>query len=138
MTLTETATATWPSIWRTRRAFWWILLSALAIAVFAPLPYALNSLADLAGDDLQLAANYVDRSAVVRLAFHLHVGFGGLVLAPHSLAGPLGTIGFGLLVLLWATFAATAFPAIRRRDMDAHGRWMIRMFSLTYAAVTLR
>lgn len=142
------------------------------------MPYALNSLADLAGDDQQLAATYVDRSAIVQLACYLHVGFGGLalllsplqfatrlrtrvphvhravgrvvlgsiaiagaaglVLAPHSLAGPLGTAGFGLLALLWLTFAATACRAIRRRDVAAHRRWMIRTFSLTYAAVTLR
>jgi hypothetical protein len=38
MTLTETAATTWIPTWRTRTAFWWILLSALAIAVFARLP----------------------------------------------------------------------------------------------------
>ena len=139
MTLTEprTPAAAWTPTWRTRSAFWWILLSALAIAVFAPLPYALSSLADLAGNDQDLAANYVDRSVVVRSAFYLHIAFGGLalllspfqfasrlrtrapsvhravgrvvlgsiavagtaglVLAPHSLAGTVGTLGFGLL-----------------------------------------
>jgi uncharacterized membrane protein len=180
MTLTEpgTTTTTWVPTWRTRGAFWWILLSALAIAGFAPLPYALNSLADLAGNGQQLAANYVDGSVVVRTAFYLHIGFGGLalllspfqfatrlraraahvhravgrivlgsiaiagtaglVLAPHSLAGPVGTVGFGLLAVLWLTFAAAAFRAIRRRDVAAHRRWVIRTFALTYAAVTLR
>jgi uncharacterized membrane protein len=178
MTLTEAATTTWTPTWRTRSAFWWILLSALAIAVFAPLPYALNSLAGLTGNGQELAANYVDRPAVVQLAFYLHVGFGGLalllspfqfatrlrtraphvhravgrvilasiaiagvagsVLAPHSLAGPVGTVGFGLLAVLWVTFAATAFRAVRRRDVAGHRRWMIRTFALTYAAVTLR
>jgi hypothetical protein len=144
------------STWRTRAAFWWLLLSALAVAVFAPLPYALNSLTDL-GDGPGVAANYVDRATAVQVAFFLHVGFGGLalllspfqfatrlrtraphvhratgrvvlvsiavagtaglVLAPHSLAGAVGTAGFGLLALLWLTFAATAFRAIRRRDV---------------------
>src|SRR5688500_14705394 len=154
MTLTDPgiSTTTWIPTWRTRTAFWWILLSALAIAVFAPLPYALNSLADLAGNDQDLAANYVDRSVVVRSAFYLHIGFGGLalllspfqfatrlraraphvhravgrvvlgsiaiagtagiVLAPHSLAGWLGTFGFGLLAVLWLTFATVGFRAI--------------------------
>jgi len=63
---------------------------------------------------------------------------GGLVLAPHSLAAPVGTAGFGLLAVLWVAFAATAFRAIRRRDIATHQRWMIRTFALTYAAVTLR
>jgi uncharacterized membrane protein len=179
MTLTEPRTATtWTPTWRTRGAFWWILLSAMAIAVFAPLPYALTSLADLAGDDQSVAANYVDRSIVVRSAFYLHIGFGGLalllspfqfatrlrnraphvhravgrvvlgsiaiagtaglVLAPHSLAGPVGTLGFGLLAVLWLTFATVAFRAIRRRDVARHRRWVVRTFALTYAAVTLR
>jgi uncharacterized membrane protein len=181
MTLAEpapTTTTTYASTWRTRSAFWWILLSALAIAVYAPLPYALNSLADLSGSGEPLAANYVERSAVIRSAFYLHIGFGGLalllspfqfatrlrtraprvhraigrtilvsiaiagvgglILAPHNLAGPVGTVGFGLLAVLWVTFAATAFRAIRRGDVDTHRRWMIRTFALTYAAVTLR
>jgi len=179
MTLTAPArSTTYPSTWRTRSAFWWILLSALAIAVYAPLPYALNSLADLGGNGEPLAANYAERSAVVRTAFYLHIGFGGLalllspfqfatrlrnraphvhravgriilvsiaiggvgglVLAPLSLAGPVGTVGFGLLAVLWMAFAATAFRAIRRRDVETHRRWMIRTFALTYAAVTLR
>ena len=178
MTLAEPATTTYTSTWRTRSAFWWILLSALAIAVYAPLPYALNSLADLSGSGEPLAANYAERSAGIRSAFYLHIGFGGLalllspfqfatrlrnraphvhraigrtilgsiaiagvgglILAPHSLAGPVGTVGFGLLAVLWLVFAATAFRAIRRRDVDAHRRWMIRTFALTYAAVTLR
>jgi uncharacterized membrane protein len=180
MTLAEpaTTTTTHTSTWRTRSAFWWILLSALAIAVYAPLPYALNSLADLSGSGEPLAANYVERSELIRSAFYLHIGFGGLalllspfqfatrlrtraprvhraigrtilvsiaiagvgglILAPHNLAGPVGTVGFGLLAVLWVTFAATAFRAIRRGDVDTHRRWMIRTFALTYAAVTLR
>jgi uncharacterized membrane protein len=178
MTLIEPTTTTWAPTWRTRSAFWWIVLSALAIAVFAPLPYALHSLTHLTANDQQLAANYVDRPAVVQLAFYLHIGFGGLalllsplqfatrlrtrapqvhravgrvvlgaiaiaapaglVLAPHSLAGAVGTVGFGLLAVLWMTAAGTAFRAIRRHDVAAHRRWMIRTFALTYAAVTLR
>ncbi len=179
MTLTEAApTTTWTPTWRTRTAFWWILLSALAIAVFAPLPYALNSLTDLTGAGQDLAANYVDRSAAVQLAFYLHIGCGGLalllsplqflgrlrtraprvhrvvgrvvlvaiaiggcaglVLAPRSLAGGVGTAGFGLLAVLWVAFAGTALLAVLRGDIAAHRRWMVRTFALTYAAVTLR
>jgi uncharacterized membrane protein len=178
MTLTQPTTTIPAPTWRTRSAFWWFLLSAVAIAVFAPLPYALSSLADLTSDGNTLAANYADRPDGVQLAFYLHVGLGGLalllsplqfvtrlrtrapqvhraigrvvlgsiaiaavaglVLAPHSLAGLVGTLGFGLLAMLWLTCAFTAFRAILRRDVAAHRRWMIRTFALTYAAVTLR
>ncbi|MBB3083918.1 DUF2306 domain-containing protein [Geodermatophilus sabuli] len=176
MTLTAPATSPRPSTWRTRGAYWWIALSALAIAVFAPLPYLLNPLGEL--DGLEVAATYADRSPLVQLALYLHVGAGGLalllsplqfatrlrarapqvhrvlgrvtvaaiavagvaglVLAPHNLAGPVGTAGFGLLAVLWLGCAATAFRAIRRRDVVTHRRWMVRTFALTYAAVTLR
>lgn len=166
MTLTGTAptTETWTPTWRSRSAFWWFLLTALAVAAFAPLRCAPNSLTGLSGGDQPVAGNYAGRPAVVQLAFYLHIGFGGLalllspfqfatrlrtrapqvhravgrialasiavagagglVLAPLSLAGPVGTAGFGLLAVLWLAFAATAFRAIRRRDVAAHRRWM--------------
>ncbi len=179
MTLTAPRTTpTWTPTWRTRTAFGWILLSALAIAVLAPLRYWLDPLADLAANGQELAANYADRSTAVRLAFYLHIaggglalllspvqflpglrarapglhrvvgrvvltaiavgGAAGLVLAPLSLAGLVGTLGFGLLAVLWVTFAAFALRAIRRGDVSTHRRWMVRTFALTYAAVTLR
>jgi uncharacterized membrane protein len=177
MTATEQATTSSPT-WRTRTGFWWFALTALAVAVLAPLPYALAPLADLARNGSQVAANYAARPAALQVAFALHVGFGGLalllsplqfatrlrdrapavhravgrvvlgsiavagaaglVLAPHSLAGAVGTAGFGLLAALWLGCAATALRAIRRRDVAAHRRWMVRTFALTYAAVTLR
>jgi len=81
MTLTAPRTTPpWAATWRTRTAFGWILLSALAIAVLAPLRYWLAPLADLAAGGQEIAANYADRSAAVRLAFYLHIGGGGLAL----------------------------------------------------------
>ena len=99
MTLTGPAPTSWAPTWRTRSACWWILLSAGAVAVYAPLPYAMNSLADLTANGEPLAANYVDRSAVVRLAFYLHVGFGGLalLLSPLQVSTRRGPHAFGTL-----------------------------------------
>jgi uncharacterized membrane protein len=176
MALTDART-TGPT-WRTRTAFWWFGLTALAVAVLAPLQYALVPLSDLARTGSELAANYAGRPAPLQVAFALHVGFGGLalllsplqfvprlrdrgpavhravgrvvlgsiavagtaglVLAPHSLAGGVGTAGFGLLAVLWLGCAATALRAILRGDVAAHRRWVVRTFALTYAAVTLR
>jgi uncharacterized membrane protein len=65
-------------------------------------------------------------------------GVAGAVLSTTNLAGPVGTAGFGLLGVLWVAFAVTAVVAIRRGDVTAHRRWMVRAFALTYAAVTLR
>jgi len=58
----------------------WLALSALAIAVFAPLPYLLNSLSDLAAHGGEIAVNYAPRPGWVRVAFFTHVVFGGLAL----------------------------------------------------------
>ena len=156
----------------------WLGLSALAVAVLAPLPYVLNPLRDLADAGGEIAGHYVDRPAWSRGFFFLHVaggglalllsplqlsarvraraprvhrvvgrvvlaaiaaaGVAGLVLAPSSLAGPVGTGGFGLLALLWLTFAALGLRAVRSGDVGGHRRWMLRTFAMTYAAVTLR
>lgn len=157
---------------------WWLALTAVAIAVFAPLPYVSESLASLAADDSVLALNYVDRPAWVRGFFYAHIvgggvalllspvqlsarlraraprwhrlsgrvvlsailvgGVAGLVLAPFNVAGPVGTAGFGLLAVVWLAFTACGFRAIRRGDVTVHRQWMLRVFALTYAAVTLR
>ncbi len=180
--MTLTSSGTRPAVpqptRRTRAAYWWICLSALAIATFALRPYLTSSLEEMGADPSALAATYVEQGPVIQLALYLHVFFAGLVLvlsplqfaarlrnrvprlhrvtgrivlgsiaiagvaglviAPFNRAGLVGTAGFGLLAVLWLTFAATAFRAIRRGDVAAHRRWMVRTFALTYAGVMLR
>lgn len=67
------------------------MLSATAIAVFAPLPYLTSSLRALAENQSQLATNYVDREPWVQAAFYLHIVCGGLalLLSPLQLAARL-------------------------------------------------
>ena len=65
-------------------------------------------------------------------------GIGGLGLATISFGGPPTHVGFALLGVLWLVSGAQAYLAIRRGDVAAHRRWMIRSFALTFAAVTLR
>lgn len=77
-------------------------------------------------------------SGRVVLAGILVGGLGGLLIAPFNLAGPVGVAGFGILAVLWPTFAILGFLAIRRGDVVVHRRFMLRAFALTYAAVTLR
>jgi uncharacterized membrane protein len=158
--------------------FAWLALSALAIAVFAPLRYFLNSLPDLAATGEEIATHYVARPGWAQTALLLHAGGGGLalllspvqlsarvrahiprvhrvvgrtallaiavggvaglVLSTVSLAGPIGTAGFGTLAVAWLACAALGLRAILRGDVAAHRRWMLRTFALTYAGVTLR
>ncbi|GAA1853665.1 DUF2306 domain-containing protein [Myceligenerans crystallogenes] len=65
-------------------------------------------------------------------------GLSGMVLSGVNAAGPVGVAGFGLLGALWVVFPVLALRAIRRRDVRAHERWMVRGFALTYAGVMLR
>lgn len=69
----------------------WLALSALAIAVFAPLPYLVNPLHELAANGGEIAANYAPRAGWLRAAFAAHVVFAGLalLLSPLQLSAPL-------------------------------------------------
>jgi len=46
--------------------------------------------------------------------------------------------GFVLLALLWLGTTGMAVWHIKARRISAHRRWMVRSFTLTFAAVTLR
>ena len=65
-------------------------------------------------------------------------GLGGLILAFGSTAGPIATAGFAPLAVIWifSTLQGWRFAVLRR--FDEHRAWMIRSFSLTFGAVTLR
>lgn len=65
-------------------------------------------------------------------------GAAGFVLAFGTTAGPVAAWGFGLLAPIWIYTTAQGWLAARARRFDEHRRWMIRSFSLTFAAVTLR
>ncbi|KGQ20586.1 putative membrane protein [Lysobacter dokdonensis DS-58] len=65
-------------------------------------------------------------------------GCAGLYMATFAFGGLVSKLGFSLLAVLWLYTGLRAFLAIRRRDLIAHRRWMVRNFSLTLAAVTLR
>ena len=65
-------------------------------------------------------------------------GTAGLLSAPHSFGG-LGThLAFAELALGWIGTTVMAVVAIRRRDVAAHRRWMVRSYALTLGAVMLR
>jgi uncharacterized membrane protein len=43
-----------------------------------------------------------------------------------------------MLAVFWIVTAVFAYIRIRSYDLESHRRWMIRNYSLTFAAVTLR
>src|SRR3954451_23152969 len=72
---------------RSSRVGWtWIVLSSLAIAVYAVTPYVTTPLHELAGGDVGLAAAYDGSPAWVHAVFYTHIAAGGiaLVLAPFQ------------------------------------------------------
>lgn len=65
-------------------------------------------------------------------------GVAGLYLAFHATGGVLNSVGFGGLALAWLGTTIPAWWLIRQRRIQDHRRWMVRSYSLTFAAVTLR
>lgn len=74
----------------------------------------------------------------VYLAGCLIGGVAGLILAPGSFAGPIATVGFGSLAVIWIVVNLLGWRAALRGRFVEHRRWMIRSWALTLAAVTLR
>lgn len=65
-------------------------------------------------------------------------GLGGLALAPTAFGGPVAGVGFSALAVLWLLTGTLGVLGVRRGDVAAHRRWMLRSVSLTFAALTLR
>ena len=65
-------------------------------------------------------------------------GIGGGMLATIAAGGLVARIGFAMLAVIWLWSGAQAYFAVRRGDVASHRQWMIRNFSLTFAAVMLR
>ncbi len=65
-------------------------------------------------------------------------GLSGLYMSQYAFGGPVARLGFALLALAWLYTGIRAYLAVRRGAIGEHRKWMVRNFSLTFAAVTLR
>lgn len=65
-------------------------------------------------------------------------GLSGFYIAIYAEGGVIGKLGFSGLAMAWLFTSTMAYLSIRKKDINAHKRWMIRSFALTFAAVTLR
>lgn len=65
-------------------------------------------------------------------------GSAGFLLAFGNTSGPIAGFGFGILAVIWVYATSQAWRMAQARRFDAHRRWMIRSFALTFGAVTLR
>ncbi len=62
----------------------------------------------------------------------------GFAIALFADAGPIAKVGFALLAVAWFYTNYKAFSEIKKGNILEHRAWMIRCYSLTFAAVTLR
>lgn len=94
-------------------------------------------------------SQFYKRLRVKRLALHrtlgkiyvgavLLSGIAGLGIAFFATGGIIPSLGFGGLAILWLYTTSNAYTSIKKIDIDAHQRWMIRSYALCFAAVTLR
>jgi uncharacterized membrane protein len=58
--------------------------------------------------------------------------------ATYSVSGFTAQVAFYILAVAWLYTLFRAFQTIRRGEVQLHRVWMIRNYSLTFAAVTLR
>ncbi|PEF46992.1 hypothetical protein CON22_09100 [Bacillus cereus] len=65
-------------------------------------------------------------------------GFSGLYLSFYATGGLVAKLGFGLLSVFWLTSAYQALNRVKNKKIKDHRNWMIRNYSLTFGAVTLR
>jgi uncharacterized membrane protein len=65
-------------------------------------------------------------------------GTAGLWMAFHAWGGLMARLGFACLAIAWLYSGLRAWLAVRAGNLAMHRTWMIRNFSLTFAAVTLR
>ena len=68
----------------------------------------------------------------------LFAGTAGLYLALHANGGWIAQVGFSGMALSWLTTSILAYLAILKLNIEHHRIWMIRSYSLAFAAVTLR
>ena len=65
-------------------------------------------------------------------------GLSGLYMSFFAFGEAISKLGFAVLAQLWLFTGFKAYQAIARGKIAEHRSWMIRNFSLTLAAVTLR
>lgn len=63
---------------------------------------------------------------------------GGLIMSFFIERGPWVLLSFLLQTVLWFVFTILAVQKAQKRELASHRDWMLRSYSLTFAAVTLR
>ncbi|MFJ7405209.1 MULTISPECIES: DUF2306 domain-containing protein [unclassified Lysinibacillus] len=116
------------SLWYTMLYFH-IIFSVLALVIG---PFTLFS---------KFRENNIERHRILGKIYMIGVLFGsvsGLYLAIYATGGFVSQLGFSALSILWMITGYQAVVKIKKQKIHDHQKWMIRNYSLTFAAVTLR
>lgn len=116
-------------------AFWYIMLFihiATSVVVLVIGPFTLST------NFRKKNIKRHRRIGKIYMAGILLGGISGLYLAFHATGGFAGKLGFGFLSVLWLFSAFQALVKVKGKKIHDHQKWMIRNYSLTFAAVTLR
>ncbi len=62
----------------------------------------------------------------------------GFYMSFYANGGFLGQLPFALIAILWFVTTLRSYLLIRKKQVKAHGIWMIRSYALTLSAVTFR
>lgn len=65
-------------------------------------------------------------------------GIAGLGIAFFATGGYITKVGFLLLAIIWLYTTSQAYLTIKQKKVMAHKEWMIRSYTMTFAAVLLR
>lgn len=65
-------------------------------------------------------------------------GVGALFTAPFASGGPIASVGFTILAVLWIATTFTGWRAAVAQDFELHRMLMRFSYAMTFAAVTLR
>ncbi|MFJ5765971.1 DUF2306 domain-containing protein [Lysinibacillus sp. NPDC093210] len=83
----------------------------------------------------------IKRHRILGKIYMIGILFGsvtGLYLAIYATGGFISQFGFSALSILWMITGYQALVKIKEQKIYDHQQWMIRNYSLTFAAVTLR
>ncbi|WP_412674990.1 DUF2306 domain-containing protein [Aneurinibacillus aneurinilyticus] len=116
-------------------AFWYIMLfihAATSVVALVIGPFTLST---------KFREKNISRHRMLGKIYMIGIllgGVSGLYLSFYATGGLVGKSGFGLLSVFWLISAYQALNRVRNKKIQEHQNWMIRNYSLTFAAVTLR
>lgn len=116
-------------------SFWYIMLFTHIIGSVVALAIGPFTLSSKFREKNILRHKRLGKLYIIGILFG---GISGLYLAFYATGGIAGKLGFSLLAIFWLISAYQAIVRIKANRVNEHQQWMIRNYSLTFAAVTLR